>query len=64
MVREFDLRKCECGCEEMYRPTRDFQKFVDGQHRQAFHNNMRWTIKKAMEALGPEGVQKVLQGTY
>lgn len=64
MVREIEDRVCDCGCGEMYRPTRDFQRFVDSQHRQAYHNDMRVTFKKAIEKLGSETVAKILQGTY
>lgn len=62
MVSGVEERMCECGCGEMYRPVRGFQKFINNQHRQMYHNNLRRQLKIFMTALGPKSVAKILQG--
>lgn len=64
MNLELDIKACDCGCGELYQPTREFQRFVNDVHRQNYHRNNVKAMKKVMEALGPDGVARVLSGTY
>lgn len=64
MRQVFNMKVCECGCGEMFEPTKDFQKFVNEGHRQDYHRNEVKRMKRVMEALGPDGVARVLSGTY
>lgn len=55
---------CLCGCEEEFMPTRWFQKYVNVQHREKYHHRLRVKVSELAEALGPEKVKAILDGTY
>lgn len=54
---------CGCGCGEEFELTRPHQKFVTQAHQQRFWQKERAVALRVMEALGPDGVKKVLAGS-
>lgn len=64
MIEELEPVMCGCGCGEIFKPVRNFQRFVNDGHRQKYWRGLSKRAKDVMVALGPEGVKKVLEGTY
>lgn len=64
MIEDLKMQTCVCGCGELYKPSRNFQKFVNKDHQQVYWRNINKQAKKLVEFLGVDGVDKVLSGTY
>lgn len=64
MVTQEITKVCECGCGEEFQPSRRWQKFVNEEHQQAYHRLLRSKVSELAQALGPEKVKAILDGTY